>query len=299
MADSRSSGQPSTASSTAAGAAAPVSPQSLNSIAETEGPANSPISTTRPRGSTGGSSASRRIRAASIKLLESDVPAGAWAASSTAASKAPTLGEIRRGSYSQGIAGSGPQAERRRRSSATRESSGGDESPTLLRKLSRTSPNPGAERTSGRSSPAGRTTSAGAEAFPTVKEGETLQVPVEENEKANGIAAPQRSGLDGTLEGSRDQTGSDGIVHASLHATALFWVYLRQLIGCLVGEWIHTASSPPVDYFNSNRSQGFLEMVHYALRFPHHPLLSQCRRLGRYALLVARQRSACDVPADL
>lgn len=53
----------------------------------------------RPRTSTNVSSASSRIRTASIKLMEADPPPGMWAATGSAASKAPSLKDIRRGSF--------------------------------------------------------------------------------------------------------------------------------------------------------------------------------------------------------
>ena len=43
--------------------------------------------------------ASTRLRAASVKLIESDVPLGAWAAMGGEAGRAPSLADIRRGSY--------------------------------------------------------------------------------------------------------------------------------------------------------------------------------------------------------
>lgn len=53
----------------------------------------------RPRTSTNNSTASSRIRTASIKLMEADPPPGMWAATGSAASKAPSLKDIRRGSF--------------------------------------------------------------------------------------------------------------------------------------------------------------------------------------------------------
>ena len=46
--------------------------------------------------------ASSRLRAASIKLIESDVPLGVWAAMGEEAGRAPSLADIRRGSYDRG-----------------------------------------------------------------------------------------------------------------------------------------------------------------------------------------------------
>ncbi|UPX18385.1 uncharacterized protein EKO05_0008687 [Ascochyta rabiei] len=53
----------------------------------------------RARTSTNASSASSRIRSASIKLMNADPPPGMWAATGGVASKAPSLVDIRRGSF--------------------------------------------------------------------------------------------------------------------------------------------------------------------------------------------------------
>ncbi|KAF2243404.1 hypothetical protein BU26DRAFT_437052 [Trematosphaeria pertusa] len=75
----------------------PDSPQQPS----TNATANSPT-TRRSRTSTNASlsSASTRIRTASIKFMEAAPPPGMWAATGTVASKAPTLQEIRKGSFS-------------------------------------------------------------------------------------------------------------------------------------------------------------------------------------------------------
>ncbi|MCJ1284145.1 hypothetical protein MMC26_003476 [Xylographa opegraphella] len=57
---------------------------------------SSPTAHGRNRGSSG---ASGRLRGASLKFLESSPPAGMWSATGEAAAKAPSLAEIRRGSY--------------------------------------------------------------------------------------------------------------------------------------------------------------------------------------------------------
>ncbi|MCJ1359351.1 MAG: hypothetical protein MMC33_009353 [Icmadophila ericetorum] len=59
---------------------------------------SNPSSPTRKRGSTGSS----RLRAASLKMLESNPPRGMWAATGEAVAKAPSLADIRRGSFGSG-----------------------------------------------------------------------------------------------------------------------------------------------------------------------------------------------------
>lgn len=84
---------------------------------------NSPT-TRRPRASTNASitSTSSRIRTASIKLMEASPPAGMWAATGSVASKAPSLAEIRRGSF-----GSGGWNEESQRHTAERRASQSEE----------------------------------------------------------------------------------------------------------------------------------------------------------------------------
>ncbi|KAJ4340808.1 hypothetical protein N0V87_002160 [Didymella glomerata] len=64
-----------------------------------EGLDDTPKGKQRARTSTNASSASSRIRSASIKLMEADPPPGMWAATGSTVSKAPSLVDIRRGSF--------------------------------------------------------------------------------------------------------------------------------------------------------------------------------------------------------
>ena len=73
---------------------------------------SSPSSPSRPRGASG---TSGRLRSASIKMLESNPPRGMWAATGEAVAKAPSLADIRRGSFGSG----GWEGEGQRRNSTT------------------------------------------------------------------------------------------------------------------------------------------------------------------------------------
>ena len=64
-----------------------------------EGLNDTPKGKQRARTSTNASSASSRIRSVSIKLMEADPPPGMWAATGSTVSKAPSLVDIRRGSF--------------------------------------------------------------------------------------------------------------------------------------------------------------------------------------------------------
>lgn len=73
------------------------------------------------RTSTNASSASSRIRSASLKLMEADPPPGMWVATGTVASKAPSLVDIRRGSFSSEGWNEQRQREHRRGSQGSNE----------------------------------------------------------------------------------------------------------------------------------------------------------------------------------
>lgn len=78
----------------------PTSPTSPKSPRKSQ--ASTPTTRTRKRTGTVSSVASvasSRLRSASIKLIDSDVPLGAWAGLGAATSHAPSLADIRRGSY--------------------------------------------------------------------------------------------------------------------------------------------------------------------------------------------------------
>jgi hypothetical protein len=69
------------------------------SPSEPPSPSAAQLTRTQSRTNTIASIASTRLRSASIKMMEADAPLGMWAAAGSAASKAPTLGDIRRGSF--------------------------------------------------------------------------------------------------------------------------------------------------------------------------------------------------------
>lgn len=86
-----------------------------------DGVNDGPTSKQRGRTSTNVSSASSRIRSASIKLMEADPPPGMWAATGSAASKAPSLVDIRRGSFGSDGWDDNRQREHRRGSQGSSE----------------------------------------------------------------------------------------------------------------------------------------------------------------------------------
>ncbi|EDU46404.1 conserved hypothetical protein [Pyrenophora tritici-repentis Pt-1C-BFP] len=79
--------------------------------------AESPSTNPRARTSTGASSISSKIRTATGKLIEANPPPGMWAATGTTAARAPSISDIRRGSF--GSTGWCEETQRRRAGSRT------------------------------------------------------------------------------------------------------------------------------------------------------------------------------------
>ena len=167
---------------------------------------NSQLSRTRTNNTVSKvSAASSRIRRASIRLLEADVPLGAWAASASATSKAPSIGEIRAGAFDQdGWHGPG-QLERRASQADVAEQ----------RRLTRTGSYFSA-RNVGDPAERVRTNETGPpEPFPSVVE-ETIS----EETAAQRAAPPDVSKtLDGDVEEkpASESTGVEPAAHESKH----------------------------------------------------------------------------------
>ncbi|KAF2826441.1 hypothetical protein CC86DRAFT_29866 [Ophiobolus disseminans] len=94
-------------------------PEGIRDPNASASPTDSPTGTRRHRTSTNASatSTSNRIRTASIKLMEANPPPGMWAATGATASKAPSLKDIRRGSF--GSDGWNEETQRHRAGSRT------------------------------------------------------------------------------------------------------------------------------------------------------------------------------------
>ncbi|CAO2648419.1 Nn.00g076860.m01.CDS01 [Neocucurbitaria sp. VM-36] len=121
--------------------------------------AESPTTETRQRTSTTASTASSRLRTASIKLMEATPPPGMWAATGTTASKAPSLSDIRKGSFGS----EGWNEETQRKRAGSRASQAEERSPT--------------DRTSGTKRRASSNNALSTEPFPALTEEETQHVP--------------------------------------------------------------------------------------------------------------------------
>lgn len=137
-------------------------------------PASPASARTRKRASTTGSvasNASSRIRAASIKILEADPPPGFMAGLGSHASKAPTISEIRRGSYSKDgwSPVTSPEQERQSKESSSNRGHSGTGATSDFEERATTTARPSLsvrERTKSGSP----TTSGGIEPFPALVE---------------------------------------------------------------------------------------------------------------------------------
>lgn len=165
----------------------------------------------RSRTSTATSAASNRIRAASIKLMEATPPPGMWAATGNVISKAPSLSDIRGGSF--GSAGWTEEQQKRRRRGLSQGATEGGAG--RLRSSSHSGSPDVAVPAQPRSppSPAGMPS---AEPFPTLTEEELEAVPSQkdgavstedihkEKELGGALRAEESTPLNGTKE-----TGSE------------------------------------------------------------------------------------------
>lgn len=177
----------------------PPSPQSPNS----QPPSSPATPRSRARTSTNASVASTtsRLRAVSIKFMEANPPPGMWAATGSLASKAPTLPEIRRGSFSHSGWNEAAQreADRQRKERRASESEEGGRRWKLSRTASSQSginveagnaagataaTRPGIGR--GKRKSSAGTPGTGSEPFPSVRE-EEMNMGCQETVTGDGI----------------------------------------------------------------------------------------------------------------
>lgn len=150
---------------------------------------NSPASPNnkRSRASTNASNTSvgNRIRTASIKLMETNPPPGFMAATGSVTSKAPSLSDIRKGSY-----GSGGWSDEPQRHDAHRRASQADENGSWLQR--RTSSQSAADRPKGmQRGSSDRLKGMGVEPFPALTEEETSTYPTRETQVEGGVSQVQ------------------------------------------------------------------------------------------------------------
>lgn len=77
----------------------PVDPANALKKSRTADDEDEDTGLSRSRSTSNASTVSRLVRTASIKLLDSHPPAGAWAATANVTAKAPTVSDIKKGSY--------------------------------------------------------------------------------------------------------------------------------------------------------------------------------------------------------
>ncbi|XP_014558087.1 hypothetical protein COCVIDRAFT_36492 [Bipolaris victoriae FI3] len=170
----------------------PQPPGIANQDTSNSGP-ESPTTNGRDRSSTNASTVSSRLRSATGKLMEANPPPGMWAATGTTAARAPSLSDIRTGSF--GSDGWNEHAQRSRAGSrASRHASGSRTSTTVTATSEQPEPSHAAIR---------RTSSnnvLGTQSFPALVEEDTRQV-LEHDAQHNAVpGAPSKHSSDTATE---------------------------------------------------------------------------------------------------
>lgn len=304
----------------------PLSPLSLSTrpVGEEKQHTDSPTSPASPsaprlrtRTSTTASvasNASSRIRAASIKLLEADPPPGFMAGIGSHASKAPTLPDIRRGSYSKDgwspIAGSG--SEKGRREGVQGNRSAGVIGTSDSQDQAATAARPGLSARDRKKS-GSPTSNSGIEPFPTLLEetnhsaastrvgNSEVQMEQDAKEQARG-GVHTDSHLDRDM--SEKTTDRDSPVTASPKKDEVCALYSSSYVLFLTLYLADFAAVDPsakatLDNEHGHRPPGVLEMGPHNTRLSYHCLWSECRGLGWNALPPLVQCCACNVQTQL
>ncbi|KAL6708350.1 hypothetical protein ACN47E_003274 [Coniothyrium glycines] len=209
-------------STTHANVSTPVPFPQPDAIRETN-EASSPTpatSKTRDRSSTNASNVSNRIRTASLKLIEANPPPGMWAATGQTVSKAPSLADIRRGSF--GSDGWDEQTQRNRASSRTSQGDDAPRSPT-----SATAPTEEARRPYNPKRKGSGNKTLSTEPFPTLTEEQTATHHEQDQDVAPAIEPKQSSETADQLSSERPQqakrTPSGGYTNGYVPPPKLPW----------------------------------------------------------------------------
>jgi hypothetical protein len=226
--------------------------------------------------------------------METNPPPGMWAATGAVTSKAPTLTDIRRGSFStSGWHEENQKYDRIQRRASQSEEGGKWSLRRTTSNQSTTPDSPSRPKGLNRTGSSGR---LGADPFPAVTEEETHTAPTRE------IAAPiveekvtpQYTSKEKEIGGVPDSKESSEVAEKEDHAA--HQAHLERQVSPpsfsrmdhlltlrIVLERLRTASQSPMDALNGNRPESVLEVVPDYSWLPHHHLRSQCRGLGRHA----------------
>jgi hypothetical protein len=251
-----------------------------------------PSTNGRERSSTNASTVSGRLRSATGKLMEASPPPGMWAATGTAAAKAPSLSDIRTGSFGSG--GWNEHVQRSRAGSRASQRASGSRTSTTA---TATSEQPEHAHASTR-----RTSSNNAldtKSFPALAEEETRQLAEQNTLQDNATSGtPSKQSSDTATEhadGDRPRQPkrtSSGRVCQSRDSRCV-------VLTTTVHKWLRPAPETSLEAILCYRSQELLEVVPDSRRLPHHTIQSQRRCMGWHAVSPSLQRRACNVQAYL
>lgn len=285
-------------------------PDATNTTSPQASSASTPTTPTakRARTSTNASTTSvaSRLRTASIKAMEASPPPGMWAATGSVTAKAPTLADIRTGSFSDAGWKDEPQrvkAERRGSQSETNariKRTGSDlhnvndnESPSTMRM------DPSDKRRSQGTQPVGP--------FPTLTEEDSNPRPPQEKIPGHDISqapsfedAKQEDLKDGSKIKGKGQSSSEQEDNEDTQQVCqLASLRCAILTQRTVPQRLHASSEAPMDHLNHHRPESVLEVVPHNTRFPHHTVRLERGSVGRHVVPPPAQRCARHVHPNM
>ncbi|KAG9384560.1 hypothetical protein A1F94_004107 [Pyrenophora tritici-repentis] len=206
--------------------------------------AESPSTNPRARTSTGASSISSKIRTATGKLIEANPPPGMWAATGTTAARAPSISDIRRGSFGS----TGWCEETQRRRAGSRTSQGEDSTNVEL-----------AERSS-----AQRRTSSGnvldGEPFPALAEEDTREAAGYDGQK-DSLTSGMRSNHSSETVGEHLDNAQQPKRTASGHVCLPMFPLRQHTNAAIVRQRLYTTTQAAMETVIRHRFPGLLQVV--------------------------------------
>ena len=248
---------------------------------------------TRARASTSASlsNATNSFRRGTMRILEADLPPGMWGATANVTSQAPTLGDIRSGRVGREGSDLGEEIhghlERRRSTlgsskSAATPGAGSRRSRTRTdSSLSMGTPKTGTKRQGSFGFRVG-TKASREDAGATLELSRRVR---EHDEADHGIVEEMTEEPNqGMAETKKTPLTEEELAQVCKSLLSQAVTSLQSVDTCVTAaNGLYRASKTSMDRLNHDRSQGLLEMVHYARGISHHTLRSQCGRLGRHA----------------
>lgn len=222
--------------------------------------------------------------------MEASPPPGMWAATGSVTAKAPTLADIRHGSFSE----SGWKEEPQRLKGSLRRSG------SNLQELS--AQNEGASGPPKTMSSSDKLRSQGAqqsvEPFPAVAEEDAhTHAPQEKDSGHDILQAPSYEEAtkedlkDGSKVSEHGNSGSEGHSKESPHhVRQVSSIADTDLTSAIVRQRLRASAKAPVDDLDRHRSESLLEVVPDHPGLPHHAVRPERGGLGRHVIPTTLQR---------